>query len=162
MFGNSSSNTNWWSRFSFLKQPCRKTHGHIPGWQCQDSSGLDCDYDYIRYYFHSWIGTSRPYGSLWDGAGGDITYRVLDSCIDNTRSWAKTYGINLTMFISIKSCIHFWSGSCHDLIIDSKDFANPNQKAFFFGVFLFFFYTCWICTGQMKSKHVIKHVAVHI
>jgi len=29
--------------FPFLK-PCRKTHhGHIPGWQWQDSSGSNCE-----------------------------------------------------------------------------------------------------------------------
>jgi len=30
--------------FSFLKKPCIKMyHGHIPGWQCQDSSGSNCE-----------------------------------------------------------------------------------------------------------------------
>jgi len=29
---------------TIIKQPCRNTHhGHIPGWQCQDSSGSNCE-----------------------------------------------------------------------------------------------------------------------
>jgi len=40
MFGNSSFNPiDGVCSFSFLKQPCRKTHhGHVSGWWCYDSS----------------------------------------------------------------------------------------------------------------------------
>jgi len=49
--------------FSFLKQPCRTTyHGHIPGGQCQDSSGSNCD-------------ESAPLSSDLKCIGGDFTER---------------------------------------------------------------------------------------
>jgi len=49
--------------FSFLDHTCRKTlHGHIPGWQCQDSSGSNWERmvgrDYEETFSH--MNESRP------------------------------------------------------------------------------------------------------
>jgi len=103
MFGNGTSNPNWW-RFSFHKQPCRKTqHGHIPGWQCQDSSGSSCERMVVRERDKSFL---QLIESLWDVRRLN---RVLDSCIVNT---IKVLNKNVlwNKYCDV-ICIQFWSGS---------------------------------------------------
>jgi len=104
--------------FSSLKKSCRKTHhGHIPGWQCQDSSGSNCERivgrEHELSFSHMNWQNLAPLST--DLKFIESLYRVLDSCIVNTRPWPKTYapldGNNITAF-SIKRCIHFWWRSC--------------------------------------------------
>jgi len=102
--------------FPFLK-PCRKTHhGHIPGWQWQDSSGSNFDKwlgGSMKNHFHKWIGCVQTLNSLQVfGMCWRRLYRVLNSCIVNTRSWPKNDapldGNKCSDVFSIKRCIDFF------------------------------------------------------
>jgi len=81
-FGNSSSNPmDGVCRFYFLK------HGHIPGWQCQDSSGSNCVRMVgrsMKNHSHSWI------GSFESETLNSLMHILIKS--------------NITTFISIKRC----------------------------------------------------------
>jgi len=80
--------------FSFLKHPCRKTHhGHIPVKIHQGQRVKEWLERRMKNHFHTWIGSSesRPYSLKVFGMCWRRLYRVLDSCIVNTRSSPKMY-----------------------------------------------------------------------
>lgn len=103
--------------FNFFKELCR--NGHIPGWQCQDSSGSNCERMVGRekeeWFSHTnghlWIQTLhsvKVFGMCWRRL-----YRVLDSCIVNIGSWPKMDasldGNNITKCFLAGQCILIFS-----------------------------------------------------
>jgi len=110
--------------FSFLKHPCRKTHhGHIPVKIHQGQRVKEWLERRMKNHFHTWISSSesRTYSLKVFGMCWRRLYRVLDSCIVNTRSSPKMYappdGNNITTFISIKRCIPFFRLSFSNFVL---------------------------------------------
>jgi len=83
-------------------------HGHIPGWQYQDSLGSNCERmvgrEHKEYFSHEFVPLNpdlKFIESLWDV----LEETLLDSCIVNTRSWPKMYAllmeINVVMLFQV-------------------------------------------------------------
>jgi len=78
--------------FHFSSNHVRKTHhGHIPGWQCQDSSDSKLKDRLWGAWRIVFTHKSAPLSPILNSLKvfGMCFYRVLDSCILITRSWPK-------------------------------------------------------------------------
>ena len=108
------ANFHFWVNYPF-KHPCRKTHhGHIPGWQSQDSSGSNCERMVGREHeesfslmnCHQTLNSLKVFGMCWRRL-----YRELDSCIDNIQDLDQKLmhllmEINVMLFPSRGTYIH--------------------------------------------------------
>jgi len=94
MFGNNSSNQIDVYRFSFSKQPCKTYHGHIPVWQCQDSSGSNCERMTRGEHGVQTLNSEKVFGN------------ALEQTLQST--WLLFY------YLSIKKCVNFGSRFCLD------------------------------------------------
>jgi len=97
-----------WCDLYGVRVAFHSNHGHIPGWQYQDSLGSNCERmvgrEHKEYFSHEFVPLNpdlKFIESLWDV----LEETLLDSCIVNTSSWPKMYAllmeINVVMLFQV-------------------------------------------------------------